>query len=456
MKKKKVFIVLIFFLFISFLFFIKYNVDHNTDLFFKYKQKIPRDLRVKIRKNIRKINRFYIYKKDSFSFQKNKKIVLNKNITGDELILYNNSNLNFTGPRAYFASNKTNLFLITGTGILMTLPLNELSTKKNNLKFKTISTNLNLFFLEYKKNNSIYERTSMVKSILKKNDSLLVSIVQKFSDNCYKHVILQGKINYKQILFKDFYKINKCRPFYSDYVGGSLADYKNDKILYTVGDWSICENPAWFKNKPAGFCTQNSAQNMESTLGKIFEINIFNKTSNIVSIGHDNPQGILYDKLNDIIFSAEHGPQGGDEINVNVNPSIKNVKNFGHPISSYGEHYGYPNKDILYKYKEAPFYKSHKKYNFEEPLEFYVPSIGISDIEKFDNKLLVASMGSDSAEGDLSFYIYTLNKKNKIKKKTIHVINQRIRDIHILKNLVLLYFESNGTIAIYNLKNLTT
>ena len=65
-------------------------------------------------------------------------------------------------------------------------------------------------------------------------------------------------------------------------------------------------------------------------------------------------------------------------------------------------------------------------------------------------------MGSDSAEGDLSFYIYTLNKKNKIKKKTIHVINQRIRDIHILKNLVLLYFESNGTIAIYNLKNLTT
>ena len=135
---------------------------------------------------------------------------------------------------------------------------------------------------------------------------------------------------------------------------------------------------------------------------------------------------------------------------------LKNVKNFGHPISSYGEHYGYPNKDILYKYKEAPFYKSHKKYNFEEPLEFYVPSIGISDIEKFDNKLLVASMGSDSAEGDLSFYIYTLNKKNKIKKKTIHVINQRIRDIHILKNLVLLYFESNGTIAIYNLKNLTT
>jgi len=63
-------------------------------------------------------------------------------------------------------------------------------------------------------------------------------------------------------------------------------------------------------------------------------------------------------------------------------------------------------------------------------------------------------MGSDSAEGDLSFYIYTLDEKNKIINKRIHIINQRIRDIHILKNLILLYFESNGTIAIYDLRNL--
>ena len=91
-----------------------------------------------------------------------------------------------------------------------------------------------------------------------------------------------------------------------------MADYKNDKILYTVGDWAICEDPRWLENNEKGFCTKNSAQSMSSALGKIYEINFYTKESNIISIGHDNPQGIVYDSKNNIIFSAEHGPKGGD------------------------------------------------------------------------------------------------------------------------------------------------
>ena len=34
-------------------------------------------------------------------------------------------------------------------------------------------------------------------------------------------------------------------------------------------------------------------------------------------MGFRNPQGIFYDKKNDIIISTDHGPQGGDEINFN-------------------------------------------------------------------------------------------------------------------------------------------
>ena len=48
-----------------------------------------------------------------------------------------------------------------------------------------------------------------------------------------------------------------------------MADYKNDKILYTVGDWAICEDPRWLENNEKGFCTKNSAQSMSSALGKI-------------------------------------------------------------------------------------------------------------------------------------------------------------------------------------------
>ena len=38
---------------------------------------------------------------------------------------------------------------------------------------------------------------------------------------------------------------------------------------------------------------------------------IKNEKKVILSIGHDNPQGIIYDKVNNVIFSTEHGPQGG-------------------------------------------------------------------------------------------------------------------------------------------------
>ena len=57
-------------------------------------------------------------------------------------------------------------------------------------------------------------------------------------------------------------------------------------------------------------------------------------------MGHRNPQGVFYDKKEDIIYSTEHGPQGGDEINININPNPNNIKNYGWGISSYGEHYG--------------------------------------------------------------------------------------------------------------------
>lgn len=448
--KKYILLLLSITIILSSYFFINYNVKNNTELFIKNKNKIPIKIKYKIRSFLTKMNTLYFYKKNDFVFEKRKKnILLNKNIPGDELHLYTNSNLIFTGPRSYFASNQENLFLITGTGVLMTIPLNDISKNNEKIKFKKINTNLDEFTKEYKDGGSFFSKVSIVKSLLYKNELFLVSIVQKFNESCYKHVILEGELKNNKILFKEFFKIDECRTFYIDYVGGTLADYKNDKILYTVGDWAICEDPRWLENNEKGFCTKNSAQSMLSALGKIYEINFYTKESKIISIGHDNPQGIVYDPKNNIIFSTEHGPQGGDELNININPSTALIKNYGYPISSYGEHYGYPDPKMKYKYEEAPLYKSHKKYGFEEPLDYFVPSIGISDIEKLDNKLLVASMGGNINHGDLSFYIYTLNNMQEIENREIFPIHQRIRDIHILKNYIILFLETTGTIALY-------
>ena len=40
-------------------------------------------------------------------------------------------------------------------------------------------------------------------------------------------------------------------------------------------------------------------------------------------MGHRNPQGLYYSKKFDFILSTEHGPKGGDEININNKPFLK-------------------------------------------------------------------------------------------------------------------------------------
>ena len=60
----------------------------------------------------------------------------------------------------------------------------------------------------------------------------------------------------------------------------------------------------------------------------------------------------------------------GTELLINL---IVAGENYGWPISSYGEHYGFPNPSSLFKYKNAPLHKSHKKYGFEEPVKQFLP-----------------------------------------------------------------------------------
>ncbi len=439
---------------VSSYFIIVYNIQNNTQLYFSLKQHIPKNLKKQIRSTFTKINTLYVYNSSSFAFKEKRGIKLDSLKDNKMMKVYTNSNLIWTGPRAYFASDLENLFLITGTGILMHVNKNDVNLNSNKIKFNTIDTNLDSILKNYKENKFFYSYTSMIKSILYKNKNLYISLVQKINKNCYTHIIYKGTANTKKIEFNEFYKFERCKPFYTDYLGGSLADYKKDKILITIGDWTICEDYRWVDNNPKGFCTENGAQSLKTEFGKIFELNLNTKDLKLISIGHDNPQGILFSESDNAIISTEHGPKGGDEININKSPSNKKVKNFGYPISSYGEHYGYPSPDVEYLYVEAPLYKSHKDYGFEEPVDYFVPSIGISDVIKHKNKLFVASMGAEIEQGDLSLYVYSIDKNLNLSNKKINKIFQRIRDIHIFNDNVFLFLESTGSIGIFPINNI--
>jgi aldose sugar dehydrogenase len=58
------------------------------------------------------------------------------------------------------------------------------------------------------------------------------------------------------------------------------------------------------------------------------------KPSTIWSYGHRNPQGLYYDSLKQTLYSTEHGPLGGDELNIVVAGA-----NYGWPLFSYGLNY---------------------------------------------------------------------------------------------------------------------
>ena len=188
------------------------------------------------------------------------------------------------------------------------------------------------------------------------------------------------------------------------------------------------------------------AQNKKSINGKNIKININDSSYEIISMGHRNVQGIVYDKKNNFLLSTEHGPMGGDEINL-IKLNDKNVPNYGWSKVSYGEHYGLKSKNKEL-YKKYPLFKSHKKYNFIEPLKYFVPSIAISEIIQIKDGSFVTSSLKDR-----SLYFFNLNYKNEIENFSRIEVYERVRDMIFKNDKIFLFLEDSASIGIINLNS---
>jgi aldose sugar dehydrogenase len=101
--------------------------------------------------------------------------------------------------------------------------------------------------------------------------------------------------------------------------GGRLLMHQN-RLLLTLGD---------------GFDYREAAQDPRSQLGKVVAIDIDAAApAQIFSSGHRNAQGLAWDSARNILWAHEHGPQGGDELNVLIAG-----KNYGWPAVSAGLDY---------------------------------------------------------------------------------------------------------------------
>ncbi len=447
MKKKVTYFVFFTLIVFGFYLVIDHNVKNNTKTYIYLKNQVPFKIKNEIRETIKSFTKYF--DKDNLVLEKINDVQNNKL---GIIRSYNNKFFNFTGPRAYLGSNEDSLFLITGSGLLYHSNLSNFDKDKN-VDLKKIETNILEIFKNYRYDDSDeLEEVTMVKSILVHENIMYFSATVKMSENCYKQKIFKSELNLDKMNFDEFFQIKDCRTFYNNTSGGNIVLFGNNKILYTLGDWKSCQ---YLEKYPKNFCIENGPQKLDSSLGKIVEISISDKKFKYISTGHNNPQGITFSEERNTIFSAEHGPQGGDEVNINdLSDGKEEIKNFGWPQASYGEHYGHPSDDIKYLYEMAPLLKSHKKNGFIEPLDYFVPSIGISDIEYFEDKLFVGSMGDNVDQGDLTLYIYEIDNQNNIKSKNSVLLNQRIRDLHIINEKLFMFLESTGTISIVNLKDL--
>lgn len=106
--------------------------------------------------------------------------------------------------------------------------------------------------------------------------------------------------------------------------------------------------------------------------------------ASIYSYGHRNPQGISLHPATKEIWSTEHGPMGGDELN-----HVRRGKNFGWPEITYGTNY---DGNIISEFTE--------KDGMEQPVHHWTPSIAVCDIDfyagdkfsEWKNNLLVTSL----------------------------------------------------------------
>lgn len=172
----------------------------------------------------------------------------------------------------------------------------------------------------------------------------------------------------------------------------------------------------------------NNAQNLESSWGKIHRLKddgsipddnpVFPGKSgptSIYSYGNRNPQGLSVHPQTGEVWESEHGPRGGDELN----------------IISRGANYGWPVYSIGINYDGTPISTGHNATGITEPVYTWTPSIGTCGIAFITSDKFKSWKGNLLVSGLASKELYMCEiKDNLIIKEEILLSNSsRVRNV---------------------------
>jgi len=433
---------------------IKQIVPEPIKLFIKKKfftsKPLKRDYKYAISALDKKEENFYILNVSKELEQTSNKVISSQNGTNylsKKISLPFDASKAWKGkPTGYLEYYNDNLIIASAKGEFISIKKKFLSLKK--IPIKVIPSN----FSDLAKEKKIYIGGNPgIRDLLIVDDYLFVSYPKKIGNGgCLNISIMYAKMNLEFLKFSEFFSHNKCMGSFETTRSGGRLSHNNDEIFFTIGDYGIFGDS---NNKPA-------PQDINNYFGKNLSINIRSKKVKVLSIGHRNQQGLFYNKENNLLLSTEHGPDGGDELNI-LDLTSQKVENFGWPISSDGKHYLNTKKREDFKeiLKSAPLHKSHKQYGFKEPILNWTPSIGIQQIVKVDknfdnsfkNDFFIGALGNNIPEGDMTIHHYRFDQKfqNTLYQDKI-VVGERIRDLLYVKDLsaVFLILENSASLNI--------
>ena len=249
------------------------------------------------------------------------------------------------------------------------------------------------------------------------NNDLYLSIIETVNENCPKFKILKTT---------DITKLN----FQEIYLSRECSTPNSAKITFNYIDQEPTLLLAYHSGELYGDKPDLDSQNDKYLSGKVITINLNDGNSRIFTKGHRNISGLYADDT--VILSTEHGPRGGDEINV-----LNRNNNYGWDVASYGT-----------RYLNKEFYDTHKERDFEEPLFTFIPSIGISELIKIKGKKFNKSWENNFILASLNYNHIIRVKFSEDFSRVIFreniFVGERIRDLEINEEKSLLFLSTDS------------
>lgn len=189
--------------------------------------------------------------------------------------------------------------------------------------------------------------------------------------NANRMTLVRGRLSGNQLVeVRTIFAVSQFKSGPEGF-GGRLCWLPDKTLLFSIGDGG---NPP---TKLNGILIREYAQRLDSHLGKVLRLkddgtapsdNPFFNTpgamKEIWTLGHRHPQGLVYDPVRKVVFQTEHGPQGGDELNVLVR----------------GANYGWPRATWGIDYSGAVISSNRSLQGMRDPIAVWTPCIGVSGV----------------------------------------------------------------------------